>query len=181
MPSGVLQPNFTYWSSAKPPVFGGPAKILGFCSIGDDLVLMGSSEHNSSYFSTYPFGEYIVGSNCPSDKHHKEIPETVIGFDVWIGNHVTIMGGVKVGHGSIIGAYSVVSKDVLPYSVVAGNPARFKKWRFTEDVREFLLRIEWWNWEKDMIKEAAPILMSSDFEKLREFVAKYNLGGNHGM
>ncbi len=73
------------------------------------------------------------------------------GSDIWIGKGSIILSGVKIGHGAIIGAGSVVSKDVEPYSISAGSPSRHIRWRFSENIRKQLLDINWWNWDEDKI------------------------------
>ena len=83
----------------------------------------------------------------------KNYGDTVIGNDVWVGEYVTIKGGVKVGDGAIVAAQSVVTHDVEPFSIVAGNPAKFIKWRFDEDTIKYLKKIQWWNWTEESIKE----------------------------
>jgi virginiamycin A acetyltransferase len=75
----------------------------------------------------------------------------VIGNDVWIGQNVTIMPGVKVGDGAIIAANSTVVKNIEPYTIYGGNPAKLIKNRFSDEKVEFLLKLQWWNWEEDKI------------------------------
>lgn len=95
--------------------------------------------------------------------------QTIIGNDVWIGLRVTIIAGVNIGHGAIIGAGSVVTHDVPPYSIVAGVPAKVIKFRFSEDVREKLLESEWWDLSEEVIKKA-----SSEFKDPVRFLDKVN-------
>lgn len=78
-------------------------------------------------------------------------PQTTIGSDVWIGEFVTVKGGVHIGDGAVVAAGSVVTHDVQPFSVVAGVPARFVKWRFEQEKIDLMREIEWWNWPKDEI------------------------------
>jgi virginiamycin A acetyltransferase len=84
--------------------------------------------------------------------------------DVWIGANSTIMSGVTIHNGSIVAAGSVVTKDVPPYAIVAGNPGKIVKFRFTEDQIRDLLEISWWNWNEDKIKESAMTLWSQDID-----------------
>ncbi len=78
---------------------------------------------------------------------------TIIGNDVWIGEFVTVKGGVHIGDGAVIAARSVVTKDVPPFAIVGGCPAKFIKWRFDEETREYLSRIKWWEWNKEKIAD----------------------------
>lgn len=77
----------------------------------------------------------------------------VIGSDVWVGRNVVILGGVTIGHGAIIGAFSVIAKDVSPYAVVVGNPAIVKRYRFTPTQIDHLLKIKWWDWSEEEMSE----------------------------
>jgi hypothetical protein len=77
--------------------------------------------------------------------------DTVIGNDVWIGQNVTIMPGIKIGDGAIIAANSTVVKSVEPYTIYGGNPAKFIKKRFSDEKVEFLLKLQWWNWSEEEI------------------------------
>lgn len=127
--------------------------IGSFCSIGAGVVFYGGGEHppvfNRSAVSSYPFWEKGWGeyTKCGSRG------DIVIGNDVWIGEDVRIMDGVHIGDGAIIGAMAVVTKDVPPYAVLAGNPGRVVKYRFAPEQIIKLLEIKWWNWSDDVIRE----------------------------
>lgn len=85
--------------------------------------------------------------------------------DVWVGAMSTIMSGVRISSGAVVGSQSVVTKDVPPYAIVVGNPAKIVKYRFSERQIDALLKISWWNWTEDRIKTEAMLLWSSDIEK----------------
>jgi acetyltransferase-like isoleucine patch superfamily enzyme len=85
--------------------------------------------------------------------------KVTIGSDVWIGERVTILPGVQIGHGAIVGAGAVVTKDVHPYSIVVGIPARVMKYRFTEKQIVDLLKIRWWDWEESEIKDNLNLML----------------------
>jgi serine acetyltransferase len=95
--------------------------------------------------------------------------DIIIGNDVWIGAKATIMSGITIGDGAIIAAGSVVVKDVEPYSMVGGNPAKHLKFRFTEKQIDSLLKISWWNWTEDRIKSDAMMMWSDSID---EFIDK---------
>lgn len=114
--------------------------VIGrFCSIGRD-VSIGAAKHPTDLLTTHPvlFGETIA-------------PETHIGNDVWIGDKVVVMAGLRIGDGAVIGAGAVVTRDVEPYSIVAGVPAREIRKRFDADLREQLLASEWWNYGDSVV------------------------------
>jgi len=151
--------------------FIGDRLIIGkFCAIAAHAkFIMNGANHKIDGFSTYPF--YIFGNGWESvTPQPGELPykgDTVIGNDVWIGREATIMPGVQVGDGAIIAAQSVVVKEVAPYSVVGGNPAKKIKQRFSPDVIEALLEIRWWDWNIETITRNLKQITSADVEALR--------------
>ena len=92
----------------------------------------------------------------------------IIGNDVWIGYKATIMSGVTIGDGAVIGACSVVTKDVKPYEIVAGNPAKVIRKRFSDEIIIQLLKIAWWNWPIEKIKAEIEFLCNNNIEKFIE-------------
>ena len=120
--------------------------------IREDVVFILGGEHRADWITTYPFnalfseGAHITGH--PSSKG-----DIVIGNDVWIGYQSCILSGVTIGNGAIIGAKSVVTKDVPPYAIVAGNPAKFIRYRFPQETIDKLENLAWWDWDISVIKE----------------------------
>ncbi|HGC5539653.1 TPA: CatB-related O-acetyltransferase, partial [Klebsiella pneumoniae] len=92
--------------------------------------------------------------------------DTVIGNDVWIGSEAIIMPGVRVGDGAIIGTRALVTRDVEPYAIVGGNPARVLRKRFDEDRIALLLEMRWWDWPDAAIEATMPLMTSGDIEGL---------------
>lgn len=149
-------------------------KIGRFCSISNDVIVL-STKHPTEYVSTNPIFYSTKKQNGYSYVQHDEYDErlvaadndaVVIGNDVLISYGVYIMGGVKIGDGAVIGANAVVTHDVPPYCIVAGNPAKIIRKRFSDQVIEQLLRIEWWNWNEAVIRERAESFL--DVEKFVE-------------
>lgn len=146
--------------------------IIGkFCQLAyGTKFIMSDANHDMRGFSTFPF--FIFGRNnehCP--EWNVRIPEkgkgdTVVGNDVWFGHESIVLGGVRIGDGAIIGARAVVTKDVPPYSVVGGNPARLIRQRFSDDVIERLLILQWWNWDYKTITAHIPEIIGGDIDKL---------------
>jgi acetyltransferase-like isoleucine patch superfamily enzyme len=135
-----------------------------YCSIANGVIFDSGFNHNMNFVSTYPFN-----SNIPACSHLTGHPickgDILIGNDVWIGEDAMIMGGVTIGDGAVIAARSIVTKDVKPYSMVAGMPAKFKKYRFTEDQIQSLLKIKWWNLPNQKVIENAKHLMSGEIDE----------------
>lgn len=150
--------------------FTGDKLIIGkFCMIASDVTfIMNGANHLSESISTYPFA--IFGHDWANAMEGKTYPfkgDTIVGNDVWIGYGATIMAGVKIGDGAIIATKSVVTKDVEPYSIVGGNPAKTIRLRFPEQTIKELLEIRWWDWPIEKITEHVQQLTSNDIEKIR--------------
>ena len=94
----------------------------------------------------------------------------VIGNDVWIADNVTIMSGIIIGNGAVVANNSHVIKNVEPYSIVGGNPARHIKYRFSEEQIKKLLEIQWWYWDDDKINKYLPLMCSEDIDKFIDAV-----------
>jgi virginiamycin A acetyltransferase len=143
--------------------------IIGnFCSISSGLKIYFGGNHRIDRVTTFPFG--IKNSdifNKFDGSGHPAISKgpITIGNDVWIGTNVTILAGVKIGDGAVIAGESVVTKNVEPYSVCGGNPGKFIKYRFTEEQRNKLLQIKWWNWEDRKINDYTPLLCDDNIDK----------------
>jgi len=129
--------------------------IGSFVSIGPELIA-GLGSHPTNYFSTYPgfYSNDVSGSFWFGRNHefkNLENKEVIIESDVWIGARVIILGGVKIGVGSIVAAGAVVTKDVLPYSIVGGVPAKLIKYRFSDEIISKMIQTKWWqSSEKDL-------------------------------
>lgn len=125
--------------------------IGNYCSLAHMLHFYIGLNHNYHKITSYPL-ESI--DNASNDNKHAEYNrhQIIIGNDVWIGGNSMIMSGIHIGNGAVIGAGAVVAKDVPPYAVAVGNPARVIKYRFDEETIARLLRIKWWNWSKENIE-----------------------------
>jgi hypothetical protein len=141
------------------------SKIGSFCSISPGLKFIFRGKHMVNWVTTYAFRErwkMDVPLNClpPHDP-------IIVGNDVWIATNVSIMQGVTIGDGAVIAQESFVTKDVPPYAIVGGHPARIIRYRFTETQISDLLQIAWWNWDDEEIKKIVPQLVS---ENVVEFI-----------
>lgn len=138
------------------PINGDSLRIGKFCSIACGAkFLFASANHTQASVSTYPFPIFFeewdldIGDVTSAWDHKGDI---VIGNDVWIGYEAVVMAGVTIGDGAIIGARAVVTKDVPPYTIVGGVPARKIRRRFSDDVIARLLELKWWDWPAEQIQ-----------------------------
>nr|WP_024621401.1 Vat family streptogramin A O-acetyltransferase [Clostridioides mangenotii] len=151
--------------------FLGDKLIVGrFCAIAKGIeFVMNGANHRMNSITTYPFN--IMGSGWEkSTPTSKDLPfkgDTVVGNDVWIGQNVTVMPGVQIGDGAIIAANSVVTKNIPAYCIAGGNPCKIIKKRFNDDLIEYLLYIQWWNWSPEKIFENLDILCSGDLNLIK--------------
>ena len=132
-------------------------EIGQFCSISDDVII-GGAEHPIEWVSTSPVFQNVKHSG-PKKRFAKiefdGIPRTVIGNDVWIGKRAIIKAGVKISDGAVVGAGAVVTKDVPPYAIVAGIPAKIIKYRFDDDTIAKLLSVRWWDMPNEKLEKHA--------------------------
>jgi acetyltransferase-like isoleucine patch superfamily enzyme len=162
--SRVWMGNFSY-VACDSSLFN--VDVGNYCSIGPH-VQIGLARHPSSTFvSTYPAFYSNNNDGCPLSFREDKIfddsaPKTSIGNDVWIGSNVIIPGGIRIGTGAIVAAGSVVVKDVPPYAVVGGNPAKVIRLRFSDEQIEMLLASEWWNWPIEKLRHHADSFMDVD-------------------
>lgn len=143
-------------------------KIGKFCSIANGCYI-GLWEHNTDV-STHSFYLYEHSGNFVKGyrNYKKDNIETKIGHDVWIGANVVVMKGVRIGSGAIVGASAVVTKDVPPYAIVVGNPAKVIKYRYNESDIEWLLKLEWWNFSRKQLKHLIKIGAFDNFELFKK-------------
>ena len=130
---------------------------------------MNGGSHALGSFSTYPFFIFGSGWEAGEPEAHLSPPvkDTRIGHDVWIGYNATFLPGVHIGHGCVVGAQSVGTKDFPPYSIVAGNPTRLIRPRFDEEIIRGLLEIRWWDWPPDKVTRNLKAIVGSDPDLLR--------------
>ena len=149
------------------------SRVGNFCSLSPGICFSFLGKHNYNWVTTYPFyalyGKWKVDAPPVWRKGAPDISKIecvpiIIENDVWIASNVTIKEGVRIGNGAIVAMNSLITKDVPPYAVVGGNPAKVVKFRFPERQIEELLEIGWWNWKDDKIAKILPLLMSENVE-----------------
>ena len=155
--------------------FNGDRLIIGkFCQIASGVTfIMNGANHQMNAASTYPF--YIMEGWTEAPPTAEELPlkgDTIVGNDVWIGQNATILPGVHIGDGAIIGLGSIVGHDVEPYTIVAGNPARVIRKRFDDELIGLLQRLQWWNKSIDEIRQLIPLLTDGNLTQVKKSIIK---------
>ena len=149
--------------------------IVGnFSSISKNVNIFLGGNHRSDWVTTFPFGHIHqnVFNKFNGNGHPATNGDVIIGNDVWIGANVTIMSGVTIGDGAVIANNSHVVKNVEPYSLIGGNPAKLIRYRFTQDQIQKLLEIKWWNWDEKKINDFTPLLCNPNID---EFIKQAQL------
>lgn len=174
----IIVGDFTYFSDVDfeshvthhYDFYGDRLMIGKFCQIASGVnFIMNGANHQMNAVSTFPF--YILEGWQQDVPPLSAMPikgDTIVGNDVWIGQNVTILPGVKIGDGAIIAANSTVGSDVSAYTIVAGNPAKPIRKRFDDELIGILLQFKWWDKEIDEINRLIPLLSNSDLEKVKE-------------
>jgi chloramphenicol O-acetyltransferase type B len=151
--------------------------IIGNYTSINSMSIVGSASygHNVGEISHFPFGFHTPQLTNPEvfkqssfEGISKLNRTTHIGNDVWISQNVVIKCGVKIGDGVIVGYDSNVTKDIPPYCIVGGNPAKIIRKRYSDEIIEKLLRIQWWNWSEDKIKEHSDLFINGTIEEFTE-------------
>ncbi len=138
----------------------GGLEIGRYCSFARGVTIVLGGEHNTRFVSTYPFGVFL---DLPDRYAHERTKgDVVIGHDVWVGRSATILSGVSIGSGAVIGAHSLVTKDVPPYAIVSGNPASVVRSRFEPELVAALLQLQWWHWPDEKVLAEVSSLMDPD-------------------
>lgn len=155
------------------PDEGADRLVIGsFCSIGSGaaFIMAGNQGHRNDWVSTFPFFWMPeVTAFEGAENGYRPAGDTVIGNDVWIGSEAIIMPGVTIGDGAVIGTRALVTRDVAPYAIVAGNPAKTIRSRFDESAVALLLEMKWWDWSEDQLRPAMPLLTSAKVEELHAY------------
>jgi acetyltransferase-like isoleucine patch superfamily enzyme len=146
--------------------FGDVARVsMGqFCSIADDVIFLRGANHHPDWVSTYSFRVIHGLDGAFEDGQPWSKGDIVVGNDVWIGHGARVLSGVTIGDGAIVAAFSVVTRDVRPYALVAGSPATERKRRFTDEQIDALLKVAWWDWPIEQILAVIPRLCSDDID-----------------
>ena len=139
-------------------------KIGAFCSFASDVQIFLGGEHRPDWVTTFPFLAPWRDVSRDVEDWVMTRGDVVIGNDVWIGAEALIMSGVRIGDGAVIGARSVVTKDVPAYTIAAGMPAKVLRMRFDGETISRLEQLAWWDWDDSKIARFIPLLLSGDVE-----------------
>jgi acetyltransferase-like isoleucine patch superfamily enzyme len=163
--SGQLEiGRFTYGFDNSTFQFHNPnekIKIGSFCSFAGRVVIFAGGEHDYNRPTTFPVNFFLNENKNELNLDAFTKGETIIGNDVWLGFDCLVKSGVFIGDGAVVGSKSVVTKDIPPYAIVAGNPARIIKYRFDQAKIDKLLDISWWNWSEEKIRDQIELLTSN--------------------
>ena len=162
------------WTYGRPVVHAknqAKLRVGRFCSFGPGVTIYLGDNHRTDWATTYPFSD--LGFAWPEAADIKGHPasrgDVVIGHDVWLAHGAMVLSGVTIGNGAVVGAGAVVVDDLPPYAIALGNPARVVARRFKQPQIEELQRIAWWDWPESKIRQAMPLLLSTDIDGLIAF------------
>jgi chloramphenicol O-acetyltransferase type B len=147
---------------------GATLQVGAFCSIAKGVKILLGGEHHTEWVTTYPFPALWPAARQITG-HPKTKGDVIIGNDVWIGEDATILSGVHIGDGAVVAARAVVVKNVEPYGIVGGNPARLIRKRFADDVIARLLAVAWWTWPAAEIEQILSLLLAPDIESFLRY------------
>jgi acetyltransferase-like isoleucine patch superfamily enzyme len=150
-----------------------------YCSFAGGVTVFLGGNHRPDWVTTYPFS--AITDTWPEAMgikgHPRSNGDVRIENDVWLGTNSTIMSGITVGNGAVIAAFSVVTKDVPPYAIVGGNPARIIRYRFKEEAIKRLLEVKWWDWPETCVRSLIPDLLSNDIEGFLDRAETHKMPG----
>lgn len=147
---------------------GSTLKIGAYCSIAEGVQIFLGGHHRADWVTTFPFPAFLDEA-AHIEGYNGTRGDVIIGSDVWLCTNSSILSGVTVGHGAIVAAGALVTRDVPPYAVVGGNPAKFIRWRFPEEVCAELLQVAWWNWPEQEVRAALEKLCSDDIQGFLDY------------
>jgi acetyltransferase-like isoleucine patch superfamily enzyme len=179
----IMRPDCSWGDHTygKPAIFewgeGKKISVGKYCSIANEVKFFLGGNHRTDWITTYPFN--VLHQDFPNAKyitgHPSSKGDIIIGNDVWIGYGAVILSGVTIGDGAVIGAYTVVAKNIPPYSIVSGNPMQVIKKRFDDNKIQKLLEIKWWEWNEEKINCYVKYLCSDNIDEIYELTKSKKL------
>lgn len=174
-------PNYTIGRATygMPVVYdyheGATLKIGAYCSIANNVQIFLGGNHRTDWVSSYPFPFFMHMDERFKSSYGGSRGDVIIGSDVWLCANSTILSGVSIGHGAVIANGALISRDVEPYAIMAGNPAKLIKWRFDEPTRNALLESKWWEWPQDEIIAVLNKLCSDNLDEFLSYSKTRNI------
>lgn len=175
LPEHVTVGRHTYgvtWRKVLFPSKDAPLRVGAFCSVAGQVLFMCSGQHPTDSATSFPIHSRLLKQPEPVSNGGRPGGITV-GNDVWIGHGAMILPGVEIGDGAVVGAGAVVTKNVPPYAIVVGSPAKLIRYRFSQDVISKLLAIQWWRWDDDKVKREAGLLTGP----IEAFIERHSVAG----
>jgi acetyltransferase-like isoleucine patch superfamily enzyme len=169
----LVMGNMSYYAPNVVKYTGDSGRVIigNFASVAPDADFYVGGLHRTEWVSQYGLRAMLALPGADEDGFTHGRGDIVVGSDTWVTNGVTVMSGVTIGDGAVVGTKAVVAKDVRPYAVVVGNPAREIRRRFSDEQVEALLRIRWWDWPTEKVKEHVELLSSPDIDA---FIARFD-------
>jgi acetyltransferase-like isoleucine patch superfamily enzyme len=169
----LVMGNMSYYAPNVVKYTGDTGRVIigNFASVAPDADFYVGGLHRTEWVSQYGLRAMLALPGAHEDGFTHGRGDIVVGSDTWVTNGVTVMSGVTIGDGAVVGTKAVVAKDVRPYAVVVGNPAREIRRRFSDEQVEALLRIRWWDWPTEKVKEHVALLTSPDVDA---FIARFD-------
>ena len=156
-------PTLRWWGE------GARLRIGKFCSIARDVTIYLGGNHRTDWITTYPFSVMSPWRRWTrQDGHPATRGDVIIGNDVWLAEGCTIFSGVRIGDGAVVAGRAVVTREVPPYAIVAGNPARVVRYRFSEAEIKELLALQWWDWGDARIRQNLGTLLDDKVSHLQD-------------
>jgi acetyltransferase-like isoleucine patch superfamily enzyme len=169
----LVMGNMSYYAPNVVKYTGDTGRVIigNFASVAPDADFYVGGLHRTEWVSQYGLRAMLALPGAHEDGFTHGRGDIVVGSDTWVTNGVTVMSGVTIGDGAVVGTKAVVAKDVRPYAVVVGNPAREIRRRFSDEQVDALLRIRWWDWPTEKVKEHVELLTSPDIDA---FIARFD-------
>jgi acetyltransferase-like isoleucine patch superfamily enzyme len=169
----LVMGNLSYYAPNVVKYEGDTGRVIigNFASVAPDADFYVGGLHRTEWVSQYGLRAMLDLPGAHEDGFTHGRGDIVVGSDTWVTNGCTIMSGVTIGHGAVVGTKAVVAKDVRPYAIVVGNPAREIRRRFSDEQVEALLRISWWDWPTETVKRHVDLISSPDVDA---FIARFD-------
>lgn len=146
--------------------------VGNYSALSETAIVMLGGQHDASHVTTYPLRIMLKLPGAGQDGVPVHTADTRIGSDVWLAQRAFVRSGITIGHGAIIAAGAVLTKDVPPFAIMGGNPAKVIRYRHTEEQREALLEIRWWDWPEAEIRRATPLLATDDVDAFIDYARR---------